>query len=396
MDISQQFLQVTFKTGSFLIAWSWALVYYGVSHALVEESPLKQQIGFGGAGQPRSLLMLLCQYLAVCSAAAPLLQRLKGSPSRYAATLAASVEFFPSPIFAGALTAYISQFSGGLRLCVLNLLATWAVAAMVSVAVSSGSLCGFGDIVTKTVGFGLGVAWNSLASQFEPLSSHLFVRTLYLGFMLVLAASLAVPELEDISLRQRHASLLSFASRVVCAFALSDWLSIVMPEGQLGNAYSLLSLLVLAAVLSAIVLQSDLDRPSDSMGERSSSGGVLNRAVNCLVFIPCVWCCCPCVPLFWLLSGARVGVKSRWLSLTSDVVSLAASIVGTNIITSFLDTSAANFGICSGEECNVLAFLFYTVLAAVVVSLTMLAVIAPLSEPWTPPSDGYVVLLEGA
>ena len=70
---------VFFFTGAFLIAWSWALVYYAASHIYVGQSPLEDQIGFGGSSRPTSILVLIGQYFIVCGMAATLLMVLRST-----------------------------------------------------------------------------------------------------------------------------------------------------------------------------------------------------------------------------------------------------------------------------------------------------------------------------
>mmetsp|Transcript_56537 Transcript_56537/g.89785 ORF Transcript_56537/g.89785 Transcript_56537/m.89785 type:complete len:402 (-) Transcript_56537:174-1379(-) len=401
MELVAQLRQVAFQTGAFLAAWSWALVYYGISHVLDGESPLEKQIGFGGQGQPQKLSVLFGQYFVVCGFVWGLLVQLKRSSAPVAFALSTSLEFLPSPIFSAALSTYLSQYSGGLQLGVLNLAATWIVAATVSVVPSSGSVKNLGDIVRRTVGFGLGVAWNSLASEFEPLSAYIVARTVYLTLMLLLAASLAVPDLEETTLRQRHASLLSFASMVVCAFALSDWLSVVMPVGIIGNIYSMVVLMLLAAICSEMVLRADLSGQIErSSNATTSKKSEFSKLLSCLILVPCVWCCCPCIPLLWLLSGVQVseaGVKNRWLRLTSVVVSLAASVVGTNILTNALDAAAVLLRVCDASgTCNGPEFLLCSVLVACVVSSCLLVAITPLVEREEISTDGQLPLIDSA
>jgi hypothetical protein len=407
MESLSQLRQVVVGTGTFLVAWSWCLVYYAASHIFAGESPLEKQIGFGGQGQPQKIAVLLGQYLIVCGIVWALLVQLKRHSSPCVDALSTSLEFFPSPIFSGALNAYLSQFhGGGLESGVMNLAASWIIAAMVSIAPSYGSFKSLGDIVKKTVGFGLGVAWNILASGFEPLSTNLVARTVYVIFTLLLAASLAVPQVEETTLRQRHASLLSFASMVVCAFALSDWLGVVMPSGYMGNVYSIIVLILLAAVFSEMVIEANFSSQFERQRDPTYKKSGLGKLVSCLVLIPCVWCCFPCVPLIWMLSGTQdvseAAVKNRWLGLISTVTSLAASVVGTNIMTSALDDSAVTLDICdTSGKCDDLVFLIYSMLLAFLVSLGLLAAVVPLVERKQLPMDelpveGHVALLENA
>jgi len=236
----------------------------------------------------------------------------------------------------------------------------------------------------KPVGFGLGVAWNSLVAAAVPAAWSFRAHTLFLVLVMCLAASLVVPEPGASSLRQRHAELLSFASKVVCAFSLAGWLTYVTPGGLLGDLCAEVYLLFQAAAFSYLVANLDVDRPMGLPGAQGRKPDALERLVGCLVKVPCVWCCCPCIPLVWLMSRPHDGVKGRWLRLISDVSSLAASVVGTNLMTGGIDALAEAWQICGPGWCHVGAFLTVEVALAALASLTLLAAIVPLS-PFPPP-----------
>lgn len=380
MELLEQLKQVFFFTGAFLIAWSWALVYYAVAHVTAGQSPLQDQIGFGGGWHSNSLLTLIGQYLIVCALTAVALLWLKKDGTAWAASLAVAVEFFPSPIFSGALMGYLGQFTeySFVERCALNVLAAWVIAALTYAVPTCGQFGLLSEVMQKTVGFGLGVAWNSLASAIVPVTWGFRAHTVFLVLVILLAASSVVPEPEPSSLRQRHASLLSFASKVVCAFLLTGWLPYFMPAGWLGSMCSEIYLIIQAAFFSCLVANLDVDRPASQAPARQTKPDAIERLVRCLVMIPCVWCCCPCIPLLWLLSGPHAGVKGRWLRLIADVSSLAASVVGTNLLTDSIDALATGLRICGADSCNVFLFLPMEILGAALVSVILLAAITPL------------------
>mmetsp|Transcript_36001 Transcript_36001/g.84392 ORF Transcript_36001/g.84392 Transcript_36001/m.84392 type:complete len:421 (+) Transcript_36001:95-1357(+) len=369
--VVQQLRTVSFQTGSFLVAWSWVLVYYATSHVVAGESPLEDQIGFGGKGRPHNLLVLVVEYLLVCGATAALLEKVRATDGNEA--LAAALEFFPSPVFSGKLLQYLGQFSrGGLELALLNLGATTAVAAAVHAAPRSGQFQAIGDIVRNTVGFGLGVAWNVLASSCEPGEGRLISRTVYLGIVVLLAARLAAPPPRFDSLRSRIAALGSFAARVVCAFALNDWLQAALPHGLLYSAASLVGLVLLAAQMAVLLAEADLDRAQAAAKTKAERTGWGSCILRMLVFIPCVWCCCPWVPLLWLLSNGSRGVTDRWTSLAADVCSLAASVAGTSLLTGMIDSAAAQLELCDAYACmHPIAFIALEAAAAFIVTMVL-------------------------
>ncbi|CAK0842136.1 unnamed protein product [Prorocentrum cordatum] len=383
MGLLAQMREVFFYTGAFLIAWSWALVYYAFAHVAVGQSPLQNQIGFGGQWRLNSLPVLVCQYFVVCGFAAATRALLKGFNNAWAASLAVAIEFFPSPIFSGALMGYLGQFASHseVEYCGITVVATWVTAALVYSVPTSGPLSEFGDVMQKTVGFGLGVAWNSFVSAAMPATWSFHLHTLFLVLEMSLAASLVVPEPGPSSLRQRHASLLSFAAKVVCAFSMASWINSVTPDGWLGGLIAELYLILQAASLSYWVSGLDLDSAALSTDAVLSRPDALERLVSCLVMIPCVWCCCPCVPLIWLLSRPHAGVKGRWLSLISEISSLAASVVGTNLLTGGIDALADAWHICGPYSCDGAVFLLLAAVGASLVSILLLTAIVPLCAP---------------
>lgn len=381
--LEQQLRKLLFQTGAFTTAWSWVLVYYGTWHLLAGESPLQGQAGLGAHAEREGMLLLIAPYLAVCASAAVLLTQLKAAPGPMTGAIVAAVEFFPSPIFTATLLAFLGRFSSGFALSIWNLGISWAVAFVVHLLPTTGCAGKVGDVVRKTVGFGLGVAWNNLFSRAAPEGYQIMASTIYLGIVVLLAAHLAAPEPRaDATLRSRHAAMMCFASRVVCAFSLSGWLSKVMPlSGLLGDVCSLVLLLLLGAVLSGWLARADLEGGGPAWAEERAQkhdwGSCLLRV---LIFVPCVWCCCPWIPVLWLFAGSGPGVKDRWLSLATTVCALAASVVATNLITGSIDMLAAAGGICDAQTCNALSFLAFEGAAAAVVSYVLLQGISEIDD----------------
>ena len=265
-------------TGSFCVSWSWILVVYATSHVISGQDPLNNQISFGdtiddGSNTSYSgrhyyctydLLILIFHYLFVCVTAAVVSNHIRNymnqdqqqdpapavsssSPESslyssydaatnwnaivhqyyYNEAMIIAVEFFPSPIFAGKLMGYLSQFQtlNALQRAIINVVATWIAAILSHVAItttsptspSSSSSIGSkqllllhrtGCIVRDTLGFGLGIAWNVLMMElFAPNRRdnknnnrngthsvdvlHLLALVSYLGFVVVIAFKLS-------------------------------------------------------------------------------------------------------------------------------------------------------------------------------------------------------------
>ena len=440
-----------FITGAFVVAWSWDLVVYSASHVIVYgEDPLDHQVGFGGTSggsghgrhaehAPKYLWVLLVQYIGVCGAAAWWSNRIRrrqqqeeGNQRGYAQAAIMAIEFFPSPVFAGKLMAYLAQYSTQLtplQQALLNLAATWLAAFLAQMASSSsnndetqqaGSNMGLGWrqrtglIIRDTLGFGLGIAWNSLLANLGPRQSsqmnllHVLALLCYLLMVLVLALKLAamVPD-QPTTVWERHLSLLAFAMYVVCGFTLVGFLNAILGAdyGWFTSLASFGIVLFLAALMSAMVARADLDgmlesanydyHPNDDVENNNnnmtssweykpSKFGPFGGILNFCIFVPCVWCCCPWVPVLILLAGMTesVNVKEHWFRLIAMVAGLSSSIVGSGMLTSTTVSLANLWGICGTKHCyEPYWFLVLQVGLAVACTLILLPLIAPLAPP---------------
>eukprot|EP00405_Crypthecodinium_cohnii_P045310 CAMPEP_0206580150 /NCGR_PEP_ID=MMETSP0325_2-20121206/32979_1 /ASSEMBLY_ACC=CAM_ASM_000347 /TAXON_ID=2866 /ORGANISM="Crypthecodinium cohnii, Strain Seligo" /LENGTH=466 /DNA_ID=CAMNT_0054086109 /DNA_START=128 /DNA_END=1529 /DNA_ORIENTATION=- len=392
MTLDVHMIDLIFSTGTFMAAWSWALVYYAVAHLIAGESPMMKQIGFGGHNREKPLPVLLALYLLVCCIAVGIAESIRKSKSWLTDAAISTVEFFPSPIFNATLLAYLSRFSGGFQLAFLDVVITWSLALAVYLAPIRGqsNIGVIGDMVRNTVGFGLGLAWNFLVSRTMPPESNFVGLTIYLLVMIMVAAHLAAPIVREDSCRSRQAALMSFASRVVVAFTLTTWTSVALSfygglQGWLNNVCSLLVLLLIATFASVLIARADIDGAAKSLRSKIPSEGFARRRMDWLIFVPCFWCCCPWIPLVWLFGGGRPGpgIKARWLSLIKDVCSLASSVVGTNIITGAVDSASAALGLCSPEQCDGLLFVLLEVVVAATTTLTLLPFVTELRSTVT-------------
>lgn len=406
-------LQTTlFVTGAFCVAWSWDLVVYASSHAWFGEDPLDNQLAFGNQRAPKYLIVLLAQYMVVCGAAAILSNHYRRGhdPNRgWTAAAVMAIEFFPSPVFAGKLMAYLGQFRfRPLHQALLNLAATWFAAFLSHVVSPSNSLqnteIGFWRrtrlIIRDTLGFGLGIAWNVLLAGFGPDNNyqlnvmHFLALVTYLLMVLVIALKLAAMLSDNpVTLWERHLSLLAFAMYVVCAFTLVGFLKILLGDGWVGSLKSLGIVLALAAVMSTMVAVADLDglvaetntsydEEQNSWAYKSSKFGVCGWILNCLLFVPCVWCCCPWVPLLILLAGVTeaVSVKAHWFKLIAMVAGLASSIEASSMLTLATDSLAMALEICGHRHCpNPWMFVGLQVVMAASCTFILLPLIAPLT-----------------
>jgi hypothetical protein len=190
---------------------------------------------------------------------------------------------------------------------------------------------------------------------------------MYLMVVCLIAFKLAAVVKEPaVTLWDKTIALLAFAMYVVSAFTLVGFLNIILHPGWLGDMESLAILLGLATVSSALVAHIDLDsfiesseqqRLSDASRTKPSarlSNGPCGGMLYCLVFIPCVWCCCPWVPLLILLADMTetITVKEHWFRLIAMVSGLAASIEASNILTAVTNAIADASGICSTKHCH--------------------------------------------
>lgn len=430
-DILPHLRTTIFITGAFVVAWSWDLVVYALSHVWFGESPLDNQLAFGNKHAPKHLWVLLTQYLVVCGGAASLSNTCRRRYSGgYREAVVMAIEFFPSPVFAGKLMAYLTQFQRlqPVQQALLNLAATWFSAFLAQLAVSGTSnpasnTVGFwqrtGLIIRDTLGFGLGIAWNALLAEFGPRQDselnllHILALFCYLLMVLVLALKLAAmvdktpvdsgsPSTSTIW--DQHLSLLSFAMYVVCGFTLVGFLNTFLGDGWMGSLMSFGICLLLAAFMSALVAVADLDgllEKAEGQGDEENGGayavsssweykpskfGAFGGILNFCIFVPCVWCCCPWVPILILLAGMTesVNVKEHWFRLIAMVAGLSSSIEGSSMLTNLTDTIASILGICGTKHCRE-PWLFVALQAGLAVACTIF--ILPLIGPLAPSSD---------
>ena len=313
---------------------------------------------------------------------------------KWSKAVVTAIEFFPSPVFAGKLTAYLGQFSGldTVKRAVINLAANWFAASLAQVMpmlLSSDQrgllewlrLERLSDIVQNTLGFGLGIAWNALFSQFAPEDRnwdlpHLIGLAGYLAVVMLvvfrLAAIVADP---PVTIWDRQLALLSFAFYVVCAFTLVLFLNALLHPGWIGGLESLPILLVLSAAMSAMVARVNLNDVSEQDDERISW---LRGPSALLLLVPCVW---PWIPILWLLAGTEnLGAKEHWFQLIEMVSGLASSIQASSLLTDATDELAASLGICDSSHCNQKwLFVMLQIVLAALITIVLIPIIAPLA-----------------
>lgn len=427
-------------TGSFVVAWSWDLVLYGASHAAAGENPRQDQIGFGNARAPKFAVLLLGQYLVVCGAAAALSHFVKERwprPWGPTAAVVMAVEFLPSPYFAGKLMAWLGQFSGlgAVPRGLLNLAVTWAAAALAHGLPSylgtrlDARLGRFTPVVQNTLGFGLGIAWNAFLGQLllgpqrrgndndgdgDDNDNGIDIVQLiglggYLAVVLLLALRLAAHPKRDngsssnssaSTLWDRQIDLLSFAMQVVCAFTLVAFLDAFTHASWYGAIEAMLLLLALSAVLNATVAGVDVDALRQQALQRGGGNNVSGSIIQaprgpalCLFFCPCVWCCCPWVPLLVLLAGnaSNNAVREDWFQLIAMVTGLSASIEASNCMTALMDAAAGSF--CTAKHCDApWLFVLLQILVAMGTTVVLLPCLSPLckdddKEDYSPPDE---------
>ena len=434
-QLQPHFCETLFFTGAFLVAWSWDLVLYAGSHARAAESPLHNQLAFTSAHRNRtvatwSVAVLLFEYFLACAVASMIdwylirYQERAQQPLRWSVAAARqAVEFFPSPVFAGKLMAFLSETTNGLHpveIAFLNLGITLGCAVIAHAAtttrtativheyVSGNARCPSwlslepfdqtGTIICEALGFGLGIAWNVLLAEWigpdaSPLyqgSFHIvlywFAFTGYLLFVCLLALRLATPasgngdDQESATIWDRQRSLLSFAANVVAAFTLVSYGNALFQPNWVGSLQCLGVLLLISALASALLaqtnLQSDTTISRDTNPDTSPALPVPIRPVcDALTVIPCVWCCCPWLPLLWLLSNDDVvGLRQRWYHVISLVTGLACSIEASGMLTALTDFIALSAGVCGPKHCRS-PWLFVGIQFLVAVTTTMVLLV---------------------
>ena len=436
-DVVPHLKTCLFITGSFCIAWSWDLVAYGAAHAWNDENPMRpnDQLGFGDPYSPKRLPFLLLQYLLVVGLTCVLAYLVKQRcyTQRWCAAALLAMEFFPAPFFSGKLMAYLQQFKhlSSLDQGLLNLLAT-AFAAFVAHAVQTTNeqqwnlprpLHRFRHVLCETLWFGLGVAWNVFlmaclappaASEMTALHFAALLCYLLVVFLLALRfAALAEQSNNNNndnappSLLARTWSMLSFAFNVVSAFTLVAFVRALIVPGWVGDFVCLVLLVLLAAILSAAVATIQVAPSSSSSstqqqrqrGRRSGKNqpptndveqgpaigfGSGSTAVDALVFIPCLWCTCPWLPLAWILAGLtpQVHVVEKWQTLVAFVLGLATSIQASGMLTQTTNALAVYWNIGNAKHCpHPWVFVTLQVGLAVVTTIVLLAALQFVSDP---------------
>lgn len=382
-DVISHLRFTLFITGSFVVAWSWDLVLYGISHAWHDQNPMRDQIGFGDDKRaPKYLPVLLAEYLMVCGLAAVFSYNIKHKchEELWCAAAIKAVEFIPAPFFSGKLMAYLGLFTrlGKLQQVLLNLLATGFAAFLAHAAQDANMITSrvrlppqldrFRPILAEALGFGLGVAWNSfLGSLLAPDQlnfRHIVGLFGYLVVVLLIAFRVAAnvdSAQQNPTLIQRTLGMLSFAFNVVCAFTMVYFVGALLPTGWVGDILSLLIFVLLAAILSAGVAAVDLETSTREQQQHAMEEGQTRKVgfgtccfMDALIFCPCVWCCCPWIPLVWLMAGVvdNVHVKEKWQELISFVLGLATSIQASGMLTAATNQIAMALNICGTKHCN--------------------------------------------
>jgi hypothetical protein len=431
-DVAPHFRTGVLLTGAFTVAWGWCLVLYALSHANAGENPLRQQIGFAHATAPSSIIVLLLEYLLVCAGVAYLSDFFSKLPHAWSGKPAVTaIEFVPSPFFAGKLMGYLAQFGALSKIdrALLNLAAT-AGAAALSFALPPDlgdrfhpTLRRLSPIVQNTLGFGLGIAWNVLLAQVllpksseddnDGNSSHrtsLLSFVAHIGYLAVVSIlTLRVTSLQQSYRRTANAQtesdqqqnpwprfwehqtgLLAFALSVVAAFALVDVGDRTLTSAWYGRIEAIVVLLGLSALSAALVASVDLDvlrerqQTSNVLALDESAGDNSTRPNCCTLLtlcLPCVWCCCPWVPVLVVLNHTDAGdtLKEDWYQLIAMVTGLAASIEASNLVVALTNAVASIFS-CTASHCSsVLLFCFWQIAVACALTLALL----PLLGRWT-------------
>jgi len=300
----------------------------------------------------------------------------------------------------------------------------------------------FAPIVQNTLGFGLGIAWNVfLGHLLGPSSANNNSNNDWDGIRLVglagylavvaliafrLAAARRVPEPHaTTTIGDRQWVLLEFAAYVVTAFTLVTFLNAaIVVDGWLGAVEALGILLGLSAGMSALVARADLEQQwQDGEGGgddnenvvagtaatalagnktsrtahddndehdnkcQSLQEGPFGFLFGVLLFVPCVWCCCPWVPVLWLLANTTdndtLQVKEHWFKLIAMVAGLASSIEASSMLTDATNVLATPF--CTAKHCrHPWLFVLLQSVMAFVVTLVLIPAISNLSEPAPP------------
>ncbi|KAG7337433.1 hypothetical protein IV203_034507 [Nitzschia inconspicua] len=381
-------------TLAYITAWGWNLVVYGVSHVLNGENPLQDQLSFGDHSATKHLAVLVLEFLMVCSGSAIVSDLLGRDGRKWTIGATTAVQFFPAAIFGGKLMGYLGQFAhlGSVQRALINLAATLFSAFLAtSVPMTLGPpFTAFGKIVRDSMGFGLGIAWNVFTlSIFAPDkldTAHIIGLAGYLALVLLIAFRVAaegsyVDTLErEPNMIDRMWPLLSFAMNTASAFTLVAFVNSMTHEGWVGDIECFFILLIFSAFLAAGVSKIDVSSSREDANEEMENGrqncGMdhLPCVLKVLVFVPCFWCCCPWVPMIFLLSGVHgIGVKEKWFSLVSMISGLAASIEASGMLTASANAIAGALGICNAKHCPE-PWIFVSIQVAIATTTTIILI----------------------
>eukprot|EP00931_Biecheleriopsis_adriatica_P076892 TRINITY_DN50554_c0_g1_i1.p1 TRINITY_DN50554_c0_g1~~TRINITY_DN50554_c0_g1_i1.p1 ORF type:complete len:397 (-),score=68.16 TRINITY_DN50554_c0_g1_i1:149-1339(-) len=375
-DLVRHLRRVIFSTGAFCVAWSWFMLVMTIIHMINDDPPIHKPVGLTPRGTPPHLLVF-SWYFAVLGLAAFLKKRLQPEDTGRKCALSAAISFFPSPIFCALLMNYLQKavagsnsFFGDLSFAAVNLLTTFAMAVVIFMVPSLPSYTTYElwrELLHRTVGFGLGVAWNALISEaLEPKQSQtseqsqwilqMLLRTFYLFCVATFATVISAQRsAEDGSLKQRFHALLSFAMQTVCAFGLVDWSASLLAAGDVTDRKHLLT------------------------------------AVMCFI------CVALLLMLFAALSSSmlRAGSEGRYgqlLQLAEMSCALAASVAGSNGVTALADSLALSLNIChwkgpADAYCKYEAFLPLEFGFTLVLTVLIVMGIQHLAEPSANPAE---------
>ncbi|MGK3756844.1 MAG: hypothetical protein ACI8RD_009158 [Bacillariaceae sp.] len=240
--------------------------------------------------------------------------------------------------------------------------------------------------------FGLGIAWNIfLGGIFAPEemnAKHVVGLAGYLALVALITFRVAaqVEHTEEPTTIDRLWILLTFAMQTATAFTLVAFISALTADGWMGHIENLFILLLFAALISTLVARVDVnalnEQDSDDEDEQNCGLDHLPCVLKLLIFVPCLWLCCPWVPLVFLLSGVNgVGIKEKWFQVSNMIGGLAASIEASGMITEGTDQIAATVGFCNEKHCN--SPWTFVLLQAVVALITTIVLI-PLLVPVVP------------
>lgn len=324
------------------------------------------QLSFGDQPGPKKLVVLCLEFLFSCAMAAVVTSMLESDSCKWKKAAITAVGFFPAPIFGGKLMTYLSQFmslsvvSRGL----INLAACIFAAILASFVPTklAPPFTQFGPIVRESMGFGLGIAWNlflqSIFAPDEMDASHMIGLAGYLALVALITFRVAAQveaSYDEPIMVERLWILLTFAMQTVTAFTLVAFVDALTADGWTGNFENLFILLLFAALISTFVARIDINALDEHDSNEDENCGLdhLPCVLKLLVFVPCLWLCCPWLPAIFLLSGVQgVGLRERWFQVSNMIGGLAASIEASGMLTKLADDIAAGIEFCTEEKCH--------------------------------------------